>query len=52
MKKLTLDHVNRFEKELEEAGVKDPVIAPMLLPDYTTEEMSARRLMEGSMENE
>jgi succinate dehydrogenase/fumarate reductase flavoprotein subunit len=52
LKKLTLDHVMRFEKELEEAGVEDPLIAPTLLPDYTTDEVSARRLMEGSMDSE
>jgi succinate dehydrogenase / fumarate reductase flavoprotein subunit/L-aspartate oxidase len=52
LKKLTLNHVNRFEKELEEAGVEEPIIAPILLPDYTTEEVSARRLMEGVMESE
>jgi succinate dehydrogenase / fumarate reductase flavoprotein subunit/L-aspartate oxidase len=44
VKKLTLEHVIRFEKELEEAGVEDPVIAPVLLPDYTTDEVSNRRL--------
>jgi succinate dehydrogenase / fumarate reductase flavoprotein subunit/L-aspartate oxidase len=46
LKALTLDHVIRFEKELEEAGVKNPMTAPMLLPDYTTDDVSARRLME------
>ena len=44
VKKLTLEHVIRFEKELEEAGVEDPVIAPVLLPDYTTDEVSVRRM--------
>jgi len=46
LKKLTLDHVVKFEKELEEAGVENPIIAPILLPDYSTEEVSARRWMD------
>ena len=46
LKTLSLDHVIRFEKELREAGVENPVTAPILLPDYTTDEVSARRLME------
>ncbi len=44
VKKLTLEHVIRFEKELEEAGVENPMIAPALLPDYTTDEVSVRRM--------
>jgi len=52
LKKLTLDHVVEFEKQLGEAGVKDPIIAPILIPDYATDEVSARRLMEGAMESE
>ncbi len=43
IKKLTLDHVVKFEKELKEAGIKNPKAAPILLPDYSTEEVSARR---------
>jgi len=46
LKKLTLDHVIRFEKELKEAGIKNPKTAPILLPDYSTEEVSARRWSE------
>jgi succinate dehydrogenase / fumarate reductase flavoprotein subunit/L-aspartate oxidase len=52
LKKLTLDHVTRFEKELEAAGVEDPMIAPELLPDYTRDEVSARRIMDSKMESE
>ena len=52
LKRLTLDHVVRFEKELVEAGIEDPGTAPILIPDYSTDEVSARRLMEGSMESE
>ncbi|MCP4667896.1 MAG: FAD-binding protein [Deltaproteobacteria bacterium] len=46
LKALSLEHVIRFEKELKEAGIENPVTAPILLPDYTTDEVSARRLME------
>jgi succinate dehydrogenase / fumarate reductase flavoprotein subunit/L-aspartate oxidase len=51
LKKLTLEHVVKFENELKQAGVADPMIAPILLPDYTTEEVSSRRLLE-RMESE
>ena len=43
LKKLTLDHVVKFEQELQESGIENPAIAPILLPDYSTEEVSARR---------
>ncbi len=33
--KLNLDHVRRYHKELEEAGIITDRVAPMLLPDYT-----------------
>ena len=33
--KLTLDHVERFQKELDEAGITATAVSPMLLPDYT-----------------
>ncbi|MFH1481253.1 MAG: FAD-binding protein, partial [Pseudomonadota bacterium] len=52
LKKLTLDHVVQFEKELKEAGIENPLVAPLLLPDYTTEEVAARRWSEALMENE
>jgi succinate dehydrogenase / fumarate reductase flavoprotein subunit/L-aspartate oxidase len=52
LKKLTLDHVVRFEKELKEAGVERPVVAPILLPDYSTEEVTSRRWSEALMESE
>ncbi len=32
--KLTLDHVERFEKELSDAGIKSDVKSPKLLPNY------------------
>lgn len=52
IKKPTLDHVAKFEKELADAGVTDPIVAPILLPDYSTDEVSARRLAEARQEAE
>ena len=33
--KLTLAHVDEWNKQLEEAGVENPILSPILLPDYT-----------------
>ncbi len=33
--KLTLDHIAKFEKEIEKAGIKTKVVSPKLLPNYT-----------------
>ena len=52
VKKLTMDHVVKFEKELVEAGVEKPIVAPILLPDYSTDEVTARRLAEAIQEAE
>ena len=52
LKKLTLDHVIQFEKDLKDAGIENSIIAPILLPDYSTEEVISRRWLEGMMENE
>lgn len=52
LKNLTLDHVVGYEKELEEAGVADPIVAPILLPDYSTDEVAARRLAEARQDSE
>ncbi len=46
VKKLTMDHVVKYEKELAEAGVENPVVAPILLPDYSTDEVASRRLLQ------
>lgn len=35
--KLTLDHLNRYNKELSDAGIVTDVRSPMLLPDYRFE---------------
>jgi succinate dehydrogenase / fumarate reductase flavoprotein subunit len=33
--KLTLDHVARWEEQLDEAGIETDVESPLMLPDYT-----------------
>jgi len=33
--KLTLEHVEKFAKEMEEAGIQSDIVSPKLLPDYT-----------------
>ena len=43
VKGLSLDHVVKFEKELAEAGIDNPAVAPIILPDYSTDEVSERR---------
>ncbi|MDQ7778517.1 MAG: FAD-binding protein [Planctomycetota bacterium] len=43
LKRTTLQHVLNFEKGLAEAGIKSPVVGPMLLPDYTTPEVKSRQ---------
>ncbi len=43
LKKPTLDHVAKFEKELTDAGIENPKTAPIILPDYSTDEVSAKR---------
>ncbi|HIC85299.1 MAG TPA: FAD-binding protein, partial [Desulfobacterales bacterium] len=50
IKGLTLDHVVKFEKELEEAGVENPKIAPILLPNYCPEEVNERRWVDALSE--
>jgi succinate dehydrogenase / fumarate reductase flavoprotein subunit/L-aspartate oxidase len=52
VKKLTLDHVLRYEKEIAEAGIENPMVAPILLPDYTTDDVASRRFMDAKMESE
>jgi len=42
--KLTLDHVRKYHKELEEAGIVTDRVAPMLLPDYTNPKVRERQL--------
>ena len=33
--KLTLSHIEKFEKELSDAGIKTDKVSPKLLPNYT-----------------
>lgn len=33
--KLTLDHVDKYAKEMEQAGIKSDKVSPLLLPTYT-----------------
>ena len=32
---LTLAHVDEWNRQVEEAGIGNPVVSPILLPDYT-----------------
>ncbi len=43
LRDLTLEHIVKFEKELDEAGVENPKVAPIVLPDYSTDEVAERR---------
>ena len=42
--KLNLDHVRRYHKELEEAGIITDRVAPMILPDYSNPKVRERQL--------
>jgi hypothetical protein len=42
--RLTLDHVRRYHKALEEAGIITDRVAPMLLPDYSNPIVRERQL--------
>ena len=41
--KLTLDHVRKYNKEVEAAKIKDERVAPMLLPDYSNPKVRERQ---------
>ena len=41
--KLSLDHVKKYNKEVEKAGIEDKV-GPMILPDYSNPEVRKRQL--------
>jgi len=41
--KLTLEHVRKYNQEVEKAGIKDGRVAPMLLPDYSNPEVRKRQ---------
>jgi succinate dehydrogenase/fumarate reductase flavoprotein subunit len=42
--RLHLDHVRRYNSELEAAGIPPSKVAPMLLPDYSNPEVRKRQL--------
>jgi succinate dehydrogenase/fumarate reductase flavoprotein subunit len=42
--KLTLDHVREYHSELDAAGIRNGLIAPMVLPDYSNPEVRKRQL--------
>lgn len=41
---LSLEHVDKYHKEMAEAGIETDRVAPMLLPDYTPVEIKEREL--------
>ena len=42
--KLSLEHVVKYNKEADEAGIAEDRVAPMILPDYTDPRVRARQL--------
>ncbi|MFH2035543.1 MAG: FAD-binding protein [Candidatus Zixiibacteriota bacterium] len=42
--KLNLNHVEKYNKEVTEAGITPDKVAPMLLPDYTTARTKEKQL--------
>jgi succinate dehydrogenase/fumarate reductase flavoprotein subunit len=50
--KLTLEHIDKYEKEIKDARIKTDRIAPILLPYYTPDDVRERQLTacyEGSL---
>jgi len=41
---MNLDHVRRYNKEVEEAGISSDRVSPMLLPDYSNPKVRDRQL--------
>ncbi len=39
---LTLEHVEKYEKEIKEAGIETDRVSPMILPDYIRDEVKAK----------
>ncbi len=52
LKKLTLDHAVKFERELTDAGIENPKTPPIIFSDYSTDEVSARRWTDVPMRGE
>ena len=44
LKSLTLDHVDKYEKELNDAKIETDRVAPVILPSYTPEKVKDRQL--------
>ncbi|MDP2920372.1 MAG: FAD-binding protein [Dehalococcoidia bacterium] len=44
---LTLEHVKKFQRELETAGIPQTRVSPMLLPEYTGEAVKKRQWTAG-----
>lgn len=42
--KFSLEHINKYEKELKAAGIPEDRISPVLLPSYTPEDVRKRQL--------
>ncbi len=42
--KATLSHVDDFNKEIDKAGIKDPGVSPILLPDYAPDHVRERQV--------
>ncbi|RKY86267.1 succinate dehydrogenase/fumarate reductase flavoprotein subunit, partial [candidate division KSB1 bacterium] len=42
--KLNLDHVKKYHKELEEAGIVTERISPMILPDYSNPQVRKKQI--------
>jgi succinate dehydrogenase / fumarate reductase flavoprotein subunit/L-aspartate oxidase len=43
VEQISVEHVRRFHKELEEAGVPADRVSPMVLPDYSNPEVRKRQ---------
>jgi succinate dehydrogenase/fumarate reductase flavoprotein subunit len=41
---LTLEHVDAYHREMEQAGIDDGRVAPMIIPDYTDPKVRERQL--------
>jgi succinate dehydrogenase/fumarate reductase flavoprotein subunit len=41
--KLSVEHVRQYHKELVDAGIETDRVAPMVLPDYMTDEVKKRQ---------
>ncbi len=42
--KLSLEHIRKYNREVEEAGISSERVAPMFLPDYSNPEVKERQL--------